>query len=91
MASTSNRKGLNSLIIVGAWTLWRHHSDCVFNGSTPRTATTLVREGEQIIAWKMAGTKGLAMIPELEGELEDRSFPSVVGGSLFSIGDLVDI
>jgi hypothetical protein len=42
----------------------------VFNGSAPHIATAHVMAGEQVIAWKMAGTKGLAMIPELEGELE---------------------
>jgi hypothetical protein len=32
--SNFDRKGLNSLIILGAWTLWRHCNDCIF--STPR-------------------------------------------------------
>jgi hypothetical protein len=68
--SSSNRRGLNSLIILGAWTLWRHCSDCVFNGAAPRLVTTLVMAGEQLVTWKMAGAKGLAMIPELGGELE---------------------
>jgi hypothetical protein len=53
------KKGLNSLIILGAWTLWRHHNDCVFNGATPRLATALVMAGEQIVAWNMARAKGL--------------------------------
>lgn len=29
------RKGLNSLIMQGSWTIWRHRNDCVFNGATP--------------------------------------------------------
>jgi hypothetical protein len=33
-ARSSDRKGLNSLIIHGAWTLWRHCNDSVFNGAS---------------------------------------------------------
>jgi hypothetical protein len=47
---TPNRRGLNSLIILGAWTLWRHHNDCVFNGAAPRLAMTLAMVGEQLVA-----------------------------------------
>jgi hypothetical protein len=25
------RKGLNSLIILGAWSIWKHRNDCTFN------------------------------------------------------------
>jgi nuclear pore complex protein Nup210 len=27
------RQGLNSLIILGAWSIWRHRNDCVFNAA----------------------------------------------------------
>jgi hypothetical protein len=50
--------------------LWRLRNDCVFNGSAPRSNTALVMAGEQIIAWNMAGAKGLAMISNLGEELE---------------------
>jgi len=26
------QKGLNSLVILGAWTIWNHHNRCVFDG-----------------------------------------------------------
>jgi len=29
------RKGFNSLVILGAWTLWNHRNRCVFDGATP--------------------------------------------------------
>jgi len=29
------RKGFNSLVILGAWTLWNHRNRCVFDGDTP--------------------------------------------------------
>jgi hypothetical protein len=67
--SNSYKKGLNSLIILGAWMLWRHRNDCVFIGATP-LAMALVMAGEQIVDWNMAGAKCLAMISDLGGELE---------------------
>jgi hypothetical protein len=71
MVNISNKKSINSLIILGAWTLWRHHNDCVFNGLAPRLATTLVMAGEHINALNMVGAKGHAMISELGwGRLE---------------------
>jgi hypothetical protein len=42
----------------------------VFNGSAPRIATALAMAGEQIVAWNMADTKGLAMISDFGEELE---------------------
>jgi hypothetical protein len=29
------RRGLNSLIILGAWVIWRHRNNCVFDGVSP--------------------------------------------------------
>jgi hypothetical protein len=33
--------GLNSLVILGAWSIWRHRNDCVFNGATPNVNLAL--------------------------------------------------
>jgi hypothetical protein len=40
------RKGLNSLIILGAWAIWIHRNQCVFNGEQPRAS--------KVINWVMA-------------------------------------
>jgi hypothetical protein len=35
------RKGVNSLIILGAWTLWKHQNACVIDGDSPSVATSV--------------------------------------------------
>ena len=29
------QKGVNSIIILGSWLVWKHHNYCVFDGGTP--------------------------------------------------------
>ena len=55
------RKGLNSLIILGAWTIWNHRNDCVFNGATPRLSMALNLAREEALLWSIAGAKGLSL------------------------------
>jgi hypothetical protein len=64
------QKGLNSLIILGAWTLWRHRNDCVFNGKSPQLLVTLTMAGHDLWCWSMAGAKGLPLFaaPVQEGD-----------------------
>jgi len=60
------RKGLNSFIILGAWTIWRHQNDCVFNGASPRLGTALVLAKEEALLWSLARAKGLPP-PDIRG------------------------
>ena len=46
-ASGDLRKGLNSLVILGAWSIWWHKNDCVFNGATPNVNTVLALAREE--------------------------------------------
>ena len=55
------RKGLNSLIILGAWTIWRLRNDCVFNGAAPSIPVALARAREEAHLWSLAGAKGLPL------------------------------
>jgi hypothetical protein len=32
-----------------AWTIWRHRNDCVFNGKSPRLASTLIMAGDDSV------------------------------------------
>jgi len=36
-----HRKGFNSLVILGAWILWKHKNACVFDGFAPSIPTAL--------------------------------------------------
>jgi hypothetical protein len=55
-------KGLNSLVILGAWSIWRHRNDCVFNGATPNVNTVLALAREEAHWWSMAGAKGISLL-----------------------------
>jgi hypothetical protein len=55
-ASGDLRKGLNSLVILRAWSIWWHINDCVFNGASPNVNMVLAREVAHW--WSMTGAKG---------------------------------
>ena len=42
------QKGLNSLVILGAWTLWKHQNRCVFYGASPSVVRALLLAMEDI-------------------------------------------
>jgi hypothetical protein len=54
--------GLSSLFILGAWTLWRHPNDCVFNGVSPRVSVALSMAREEAWAWCMARANGISLL-----------------------------
>jgi hypothetical protein len=62
LAPSTIKGGLNSPFVLGAWTLWLHRNDCVFNGVSPRLSTSLAMAREEAWAWCMAGTKGLSLL-----------------------------
>jgi hypothetical protein len=58
--STLTRKGLNSLIILGAWILWNHRNQCVFDGAASNMVESLIHFGDERRVWMMAEARGLS-------------------------------
>jgi hypothetical protein len=56
------KKGFNSLVILGAWTLWNHRNRCVFDGDNPSLSTALHLALEESQLWAMAGARGLSFL-----------------------------
>ena len=64
-ASDMARKGINSLVILGAWTLWRHRDSCVFDGAAPSVASALAVAEDDRRSWSLAGARGLSLLDAL--------------------------
>jgi hypothetical protein len=56
------RKGFNSLVILGAWVIWKLRNSCVFNGAVPSVPAALLVAREEALLWSMAGAKGLSLL-----------------------------
>jgi hypothetical protein len=56
------RKDLNSLIILGAWTLWKHRNQCVFDDIAPSSTACLAQADEERRMWELAGAKGISFL-----------------------------
>jgi len=53
------KKGFNSLVILGAWILWKHRNACVFEGSAPNLQLALQSFSDELHLWQAAGAKRL--------------------------------
>jgi hypothetical protein len=56
------KKGLNSLISLGAWMIWNHRNRCVFDGQTPSLPSILRQADDERRLWELAGAKGLSFL-----------------------------
>jgi hypothetical protein len=61
------RKGFNSLVILGAWSIWKHRNRCVFDGSPPSVVAHLLLAREEALLWTMARAKGLSSLQAMAG------------------------
>ena len=61
-ASRDLSKGLNSLVILGAWSIRRHRNDCVFNGAAPNINIVLALARDEAHCWSLAGAKGISLL-----------------------------
>ena len=57
-----HRNGLNSLIILGAWIIWKHRNSCVFDGLGPNVQSALQAFRDETQSWIVGGAKGLAAL-----------------------------
>jgi hypothetical protein len=62
VVSGLTRKGFDSLIILGAWTIWNHRNICVFDGLSPCLISILALADEERSLWETAGAKGLCSL-----------------------------
>jgi len=51
------RKGLNSITILEAWTLWNNRNQCVFDAEFPNLARALLLASEELLYWSLAGAR----------------------------------
>jgi hypothetical protein len=58
-ATGPSKKGLDSLIILGAWTLWKHQNRCVFYGIAPNKGGIVSQDDEERKVWELAGARGI--------------------------------
>jgi hypothetical protein len=56
------KKGLDSLIILGAWSVWKHRNRCVFYNDSPSLSLILRQVDEERCRWEIAGGKGLSFL-----------------------------
>jgi hypothetical protein len=56
------KKGLNSMIVLGAWILWKHRNRFVFDGDAPSMAAALRQAHEERRTWEMAGARGISVL-----------------------------
>jgi hypothetical protein len=61
-ASDLMRNGFNSLVILGAWTIWKHMNRCVFDGCNPSLVTALRVAREEAVLWSLIGAKALSFL-----------------------------
>jgi hypothetical protein len=57
------RKGLKSIIILGAWMVWNHRNLCLFDSISPNLVGVLLLAFEVIFFWSLAGAQGISFLP----------------------------
>jgi hypothetical protein len=60
--SNGVQDGFNTLVVLGAWNLWKARNDVVFNGITPRVDRTFLLAQEESELWMLAGAKDLGAV-----------------------------
>ena len=54
------KKGVNSIIILGSWLVWKHRNYYVFDGGTPNLSRVMTAFREDVHQWYVAGARGVS-------------------------------
>jgi len=54
------KKGFDSILVLGAWTIWKHRNHCVFNGITRDVSCVVSVIREDLRQWSFAGARGVS-------------------------------
>ena len=57
------RKGLNSIIILGAWLVWKHRNYYVFDGGAPNLSRVMTAFREEVQQWYVGGARAVVSLP----------------------------
>ena len=55
-------RGFNTLVVMGAWTIWRTRNDVVFDRIAPSVDRALLLGRDEAELWMLAGAKGLSAV-----------------------------
>ena len=55
-------RGFNTLVVLGAWTIWRTRNDVVFDRIAPSVDRALLLGRDEAELWMLAGAKGLSAV-----------------------------
>ena len=69
------RKGLNSLIILVVWEIWKHRNACVFEDVLPNTRMLLQAINNECTMWRLTGASNLRDLLARLGVLGRLRFP----------------
>jgi hypothetical protein len=73
------QKGINSLLILGAWTLWKHSNRCAFDSFPPYMGAAISRFNKELKMWALAGAGDLSLLTALQP-------PAVVSCIRYDVG-----
>jgi hypothetical protein len=65
MVQEELKKGFNTLVMLGAWVIWKHRNACVFNGAVPSVVAALLVAKEEALMWSMAGARGISLLQSI--------------------------
>jgi len=54
------KKGFNSIIILGAWSVWKHCNHYIFDGGAPALPWVISEFKEEAQCWSVAGARGVS-------------------------------